>query len=121
MADSSFRSNHLGIGNDYSQIASLSHTVIMHAEPPELSMVEPMTGVPRWFVQEAWTGGSRFGRGLHQTRMWREDGMQIASTIQDGMMRLKEDEGKGKVGFSPEQMAQQLEAKLKADRRQGKL
>jgi hypothetical protein len=54
--------------------------------------------------------------------MWRDDdGLQIASTIQDGMVRLKTDDAKGKVGFSPEQMAEQLEAKLKADRRSGKL
>ncbi|KAK5170269.1 uncharacterized protein LTR77_004855 [Saxophila tyrrhenica] len=114
-------SNNLGIGNDYSQIASLSHTVIMHADGAELSMVDRKTGQPLWFVQEAWTGGSRHGRGLHQSRMWREDGLQVASTIQDGMMRLKSDDGKGKAGFSPEQMAQQLEEKLKKDRRQGKL
>lgn len=37
-------------------------------------------------------------------------------------MRLKNDEEKeGKVGFSPEMMARQLEEKLKMDRRKGKL
>jgi len=114
-------SNNLGIGNDYSQIASLSHTVIMHADGPELSMVDAGTGEPIWFVQEAWTGGSRHGRGLHQSRMWREDGLQIASTMQDGMMRLKVHDGEEKAGWSPELMAQQLENSLRKDRRKGKL
>ena len=114
-------SNNLGVGNDYSQIASLSHTVIMHADGSQLATTDPRTGEALWFVQEAWTGGARHGRGLHQSRMWREDGFQIASTIQDGMMRLKTENEKGKAGFSPEQMAQQLEDKLRRDRRQGKL
>lgn len=106
-------SNHLGVGNDYSQIASLSHTVIFHTDhcaPEEFSMLDPSTGQARWFVQEAWTGGARHGRGLHETRIWKdEDGFQIASSIQDGMMRLKQDDGEGKAGFSPEGMIRQLE------------
>lgn len=84
-------------------------------------MVDPSKGRPLWFVQEAWAGGSRHGRGLHQSRIWREDGLQIASTIQDGLVRLKTNDGKGKVGWSPKIMAQQLEDSLRKDRRKGKL
>ena len=74
-------------------------------------MTDPGTGEARWFCQEAWTGGSRHGRGLHQSRMWRdEDGLQIASTVQDGMVRLKKEDGEGKVGFAPEIMAKNLAA-----------
>lgn len=63
-----------------------------------------------WFCQEAWTGGARHGRGLHESRMWRdEDGLQIASTIQDGMVRLRREDGKGKAGFSPDAMIKDLE------------
>lgn len=106
------RSNALGVGDNYSQIASLSHTVIFHATPEELSMTSPSSGAPNWFCQEAWAANARHGRGLHQSRMWREDGLQIASTVQDGMVRLK-GEGEGKVGFDPRGMAKQLDASRK--------
>ena len=99
------------MGNNYSQIASLSHTVILHADSKELDMIDRSTGKAHWFCQEAWAGGSRHGRGLHETRMWREDGLHVASTIQDGMVRLKRDDGIGKKGFSPEGMAKDLERK----------
>lgn len=41
--------------------------------------------------------------------MWRQDGLHVASTIQDGMVRLKRDDGVEKAGFSPSFMANQLE------------
>lgn len=91
-------------------MASLSHTVILHADIDELDMTDPASGEPRWFCQEAWAGGSRHGRGLHESRLWREDGFHVGSTIQDGMVRLKREDGRGKVGFAPEGMAAQLEA-----------
>ncbi|KAK1044794.1 hypothetical protein LTR33_015268, partial [Friedmanniomyces endolithicus] len=50
-------SNHLGVGNDYSQMGSLSHTVIFHGTAEELDMIDRKTGGARWFCQEAWTGG----------------------------------------------------------------
>lgn len=70
-------------------------------------MIDQATGKPRWFCQEAWTGGAQNGRGLHESRMWREDGLHVASTIQDGMVRLKRDDGVHKPGFSPYFMAKQ--------------
>ena len=40
---------------------------------------------------------------MHQSRMWRDaDGVLVASSMQDGMVRLKREDGVGKVGFSPE-------------------
>lgn len=69
-------------------------------------MMDSENGEARWFCQEAWPGGSRHGRGLHQSRMWREDGLHVASTMQDGMLRLKTEDGKGKMGFSPLQLEQ---------------
>jgi hypothetical protein len=52
--------------------------------------------------------------------MWRdEDGLQIASTVQDGMVRLKREDGQGKPGFSPGGMAKDLEASR--DRKKSKL
>ena len=95
------RSNQFGVGDDYSTIASLTHTVTFHADGLEMEMIDPKTGEARWFCQEAWTGGSRHGRGLHQSRMWREDGLHVATTMQDGMLRLKTEDGTGKPGFGP--------------------
>ncbi|KAK5687017.1 hypothetical protein LTS10_001154 [Elasticomyces elasticus] len=105
-------SNHLGIGNDYSQMGSLSHTVILHGTAEELDMIDRRTGKARWFCQEAWTGGSRQGRGTHQSRMWADDGLHIATTLQDGMVRLAMEGQEGKPGFSPEAMIRQLESRM---------
>ena len=110
-------------------MASLSHTVIFHTDRDELSMVDSKNGQPYWFCQEAWAGGARHGRGLHESRMWRDDGLHVASSIQDGMVRLKvsgsenglmpsqpvlttrkREDGQSKKGFSPEGMAKDLEA-----------
>ena len=99
------------MGNEYSQMASLAHTVIFHTDHAELDMIDRSTGQPNWFCQEAWAGGARHGRGLHQSRMWRVDGLLIASTVQDGMLRLKNPEIKGKKNFSPESMVEHLEKK----------
>ncbi|TKA71387.1 hypothetical protein B0A55_04023 [Friedmanniomyces simplex] len=106
-------SNHLGIGNDYSQMGSLSHTVILHGTAEELDMIDRETGKARWFCQEAWTGGARQGRGTHQSRMWGDDGLHIATSLQDGMVRLRTEGQEGKPGFSPEAMIRQLESRTK--------
>lgn len=102
-------SNHLGVGDNYSSIASLAHTVIFHSNAEEMNMIDPATGQARWFCQEAWAGGSRHGRGLHESRMWREDGLHVASTVQDGMLRPRTEQSKGKVGFSPDGMIEGME------------
>ena len=103
------RTNHLGIGDNYSQAASLSHTVILHADAAEMNLINTKTGEAHWFCQEAWAGGIGHGRGLHQSRMWRDDGLHIASSIQDGMVRLGQGDGSGKRGFSPKGMILQLQ------------
>lgn len=77
-------------------------------------MIDRSTSKPHWFCQEAWAGGSRHGRGLHQSRMWREDGLHVATTMQDGMLRLKGDGLKGKPGFAP-RMTERLEGERKRD------
>ncbi|KAK0337359.1 hypothetical protein LTR02_001989 [Friedmanniomyces endolithicus] len=106
-------SNHLGVGNDYSQMGSLSHTVIFHGTAEELDMIDRKTGGARWFCQEAWTGGARQGRGTHQSRMWADDGLHIATSLQDGMVRLRTEGQEGKPGFSPEAMIRQLESRTR--------
>jgi len=113
------RSNAFDVGNNYSTIASLSHTVTLHAAGAELSTTHPVTGEPLWFCQEARAGGSRHGRAFHVSRLWRwdvdvstgqsEGGMRghlhVASTSQDGMLRLKGPGLEGKLGFQPDMLA----------------
>ena len=91
--------NALGMGDRFTQMASLSHTVVLH-EIGESMLVD--TGTPtgrkkedgqgvkgeRWFCQEARSVRSGDGRGLHESRIWGPDGCLIASTIQDGMLRF---------------------------------
>lgn len=105
------RSNAFDVGNNYSTIASLSHTVTLHAAGAELSTTDPVTGDPLWFCQEARAGGSRHGRAFHISRLWRWDvdrngaHLHVASTSQDGMLRLKGPGLEGKLGFQPDMLA----------------
>ncbi|KAI9742093.1 MAG: hypothetical protein M1834_000483 [Cirrosporium novae-zelandiae] len=73
----------LGLDN-FQAMASLSHTVIFHVlEDGVLCRNEG------WFCQEAWTERSGDGRGIHQSRLWSEGGVHVASTIQDGLVRVE--------------------------------
>ena len=77
-------------------MASLSHTVVFHFPlgGEELRMEdedEDGGSRKRWFVQEAWIPRSADNRGMHESRIWDEKGLLIASTWQDGMVRVKKD------------------------------
>lgn len=79
----------LGIGDEFGRMASLSHTVVLHVGAEGLRMVDG-DGRERWFVQEAWTERTGGGRGMHNSRLWDESGVHVASTLQDGMVRVKQ-------------------------------
>jgi len=66
--------------------ASLSHTVVFHSSPDQIRFNKG--GTRNWFYLE--TGSERVsdGRGLHQGRIYDEDGNHIATTMQDGGIRL---------------------------------
>jgi acyl-CoA thioesterase len=106
--------NHLELGDKFTRMASLSHTVIFHVgldellmsnellctpadvvptQPNELSKFAPETPRERkWFMQESWMTRASEGRGLHMSRLWDyETGLHIASTIQDGLVRFSAD------------------------------
>ena len=69
-------------------MASLNHTVVIHGGVERLRSVDD-GGRPKWFVQEAWTSNSGENRGCHESRLWDwEAGDVIATTIQDGMIRI---------------------------------
>jgi acyl-CoA thioesterase len=68
-------------------IASLSHTVIFHVEALGLRMVKEDGGKP-WFVVETAIDKIAHGRALGSHRLWREDGLHVASCFQDGLLRM---------------------------------
>jgi acyl-CoA thioesterase len=81
--------NFLGLGDNYSSIASLSHTVVFHLDAAGFSMLDERD-TPRWFCIEESIDHISGGRGLAVTRIWDvELGTHIVSTMQDGMLRMK--------------------------------
>ncbi|EEP78492.1 predicted protein [Uncinocarpus reesii 1704] len=92
------------------RIASLSHTVIMHTHGPAMRMIDwdrfdreaGADGTAdlgegkgrKWFTIEAGTTRSGENRVLHQGQIWGADGTLVATTIQDGLLRVFDD-GKG--------------------------
>lgn len=87
--------NFVGVGDDYIGCASLSHTVILHQEGENLSMIDPSTGKAHQFIGEERIDHVGHGRGLACWRLFREDGLHIASTFQDGLMRFPAEGQKG--------------------------
>jgi acyl-CoA thioesterase len=83
--------NFLEVGNSYSSIASLSHTVVLHGEPEDFDLVDGATGKARWFCYEEAIEHIGHGRGLSATRLWDlASGRPVASAMQDGLVRFKE-------------------------------
>jgi acyl-CoA thioesterase II len=97
-------SNAVGMGDEINAMASLSHSVVFHVSSKDLMLRER-----EWWCQEAWTPRSGGGRGMHESRIWDQRGVHVASTWQDGLVRKGEDqkqkwawidgmERKGKLG-----------------------
>ncbi|KAL5366116.1 thioesterase-like superfamily-domain-containing protein [Aspergillus floccosus] len=77
-------------------MASLSITVVFHEHGDALRMMDwdsPVTqdGEPakRWFIQEAWSPRSGENRVIHESWLWSPDGKLVATSYQDGMLRLQ--------------------------------
>jgi acyl-CoA thioesterase len=78
----------LGYEEVVCSLASLSHTVVFHGFAEDLCMVGE-GGKSKWFVQESWTSHGGENRGTHHSLLWDCDqGKVIATTLQDGMMRV---------------------------------
>jgi len=69
-------------------MASLSHTVIFHTAAEALGVYDE-SGNKRYFCQEVWTDRAEDGRAVHHSRIWGPHGRHVATSIQDGLMRLK--------------------------------
>lgn len=85
--------NHLDMAHCFedgfhAQMASLSHTVVFHTPVPALMMTDPDTESKLWFCKEDWTTRAAGGRGIHNSRLIGPGGVHIASTWQEGMVRL---------------------------------
>ena len=82
---------HLKLARHCKQMKSLSQTVIFHAAEQALSACD-QDGKARWFCQEVWTDRVGDGRCTHHSRIWDQDGRHIATTTQDGLMKLSFDD-----------------------------
>ncbi|KAH8645840.1 thioesterase-like superfamily-domain-containing protein [Xylariales sp. PMI_506] len=68
--------------------SSLSHTVIFHVGGEELSFNDKQ-GRKRWFYQETESKRIGDGRVLHQGKIYNREGVLVASSMQDGALKLK--------------------------------
>jgi acyl-CoA thioesterase II len=85
----------LGHADDFIAMGSLSCSVIFHEHGEALRMLNrapPSDGEKpqkKWFLQEAWTSRSGDNRAMHESRLWTSDGVLLATTMQDSMIRYK--------------------------------
>jgi acyl-CoA thioesterase len=81
--------------NDITRIASLSHTVIIHTHGAAMRTIDwaSDSGKPisKWFTIEASTSRSGENRVLHQGQLWGPDGTLVATTLQDGLLRVRDE------------------------------
>ena len=83
--------NHLGVGDRFTQIGSLMHSVVLHAPQPE-DLLMTKGGERVWFAKEDWPPRAAGGRGMHHCRLIAPGGKHIVTSWQEGMVRLGKDE-----------------------------
>jgi acyl-CoA thioesterase II len=87
--------NHLEVGDAWTQMGSLAHTVNFLAPVKDLlfkAARENTPGNPQgdWFCSEDWTERASVGRGILHSRGWSPDGTHVMTVMQDGMIRVGE-------------------------------
>ncbi|KAF2166864.1 hypothetical protein M409DRAFT_66413 [Zasmidium cellare ATCC 36951] len=97
--------NNYGVGDYWTQMSSLCHTVIFHS-PMEALLFKPSSGqqselndpTGRWFAFEG--GGDRMGSGraVFNCRLWNNEGIHVATAVQDGLLRFTK-----RIDASPEE------------------
>ena len=81
--------NAFEIGDVYTGIGSLVHSVIFHTGWETMDFGEDLGPEhSRWFCKEDWTTRKAGGRGVFYSRVWSPEGMHVATITQDGMVRL---------------------------------
>ncbi|KAH1268580.1 hypothetical protein KXX33_004104 [Aspergillus fumigatus] len=88
----------------WSAMASLTLTVVFHHHGEALRMIDWDVGqeedgkrLPRkWFIQEGWTPTSGEYRAIHESYLWSPDGVLLATSYQDSLLRLQ-NLGRGKL------------------------
>lgn len=90
--------NNLNVGHKFTHAASLSHTVVFHSAAKDILMTGA-DGDRTWFCKEDWTTRAAGGRGIHQSRIVGPKGEHVASTWQEGVVRIGRDEEEQKRGL----------------------
>lgn len=106
--------NLFDLGDLWTNMSSLSHTVIFHAEEGEMRFGTPKTsasstktttkrtkspfhkannddGGGRWFCMEVFGSRIHGGRAVHNCRIFNDEGTHIATCMQDGLIRFAGD------------------------------
>lgn len=108
--------NLFDLGDLFTNMSSLSHTVIFHAEEGEMRFGTPKTsttskttttskrtkspfhkannddgGGGRWFCMEVFGSRIHGGRAVHNCRIFNDEGTHIATCMQDGLIRFAVD------------------------------
>ncbi|KAF3918017.1 hypothetical protein ABW21_db0203403 [Orbilia brochopaga] len=114
------------VSNDIIHTGSLSHTVIFHANPSYLLFrpADPSTAKnsssndiddgssPDWAVLEQFSDGASEGRGIIKGRLWSPDGILLATTMQDAVVRVRVDGESGKPGKRTQTFSEMLKSML---------
>ena len=88
--------NLMDVGDLWTSMSSLVHTTIFHGPMEELmfgpsesnkSPMDDTSGFGRWFCKEDFTTRTSCGRALFHSRVWSAGGKQVATLMQDGMIR----------------------------------
>lgn len=83
--------NNLDVGEIFTHAASLSHTVVFHSGAKDILMTGG-GGDRLWFCKEDWTTRAAGGRGIHQSRIVGPNGEHVASSWQEGVVRIGKDQ-----------------------------
>lgn len=114
--------NHVDIGDIWTQMGSLVHSVTFHNGMNDLwflpstddhSPLDDPSG--RWFCKEDWTDRVAHGRAMFHSKVWSSNGRHVASVSQDGMIRVTK-----KSAPSPEEI-ETIEKRTSKWRPTGKL
>ncbi|KAF7185242.1 Acyl-coenzyme A thioesterase 8 [Pseudocercospora fuligena] len=90
--------NHFELGDYFTAMSSLAHTVTIHSPMEELrfgkggkrtgTVLDDRDGKGRWFCMEVNGDRIGYGRALYHGRFWSSDGTHIMTAMQDGLIRF---------------------------------